>query len=1209
MRRLRCFLAILIAAVSIAACATTYENPIVRQETVTRGQWFKGHTLARLEAERRGAPFLSFAGRETCGHCHDCEVAMTTSRFLEWQKRANIYLGLAMAGDEIPAEYNAAIAFSKGPQKIKAELPYLCLYWKKADGTVHKYNFCGQKKEIPASGDTLADILVNFLDAKLNEWGYSPPKGSRFACGNTVGDRLEVQVGFTTVVEVPVTRETGADSSIQDTFTAVYPDKTEFTTNLVWNEGETFKSVPLPVPPDVQVSDTIQLTLDCQGIAQMSSVTVVNRGNSAKNPTWKGVAGFGEWTMDLEAARTFVSEFRKAHPNEKAYLLVLVGGSLWCPDCARTSANLDDTPEFKAWAEANNVVCAVVDIPNFSAASPETGPCLLTYEAKNVSQSYIDADLEHGATQSGAGYLSRWMIPAEEARERLAANRILVGTSTDEGGWNRPERTNRYRTGVPIFIVLNPAGSIAARLETFASKSPTVFLPGYITRLDELLAAADSEVVEDNVNWSTTKETLSVTEGGTYAASVSGGDLVDVVELADVDDTARTHLDLSATIPEGLGLSVSLLQVSPEGSESVVSNMGLTAAIPSGRVSADFCHAGDGIRRFVRIALTGLEPDEGATRFGRAGSAAAAYSLLGSTESIPGKILFKETAQSVFVPDGRGVVTVMRVGGRSGSMTARLYVKDGGSAEGLYEFPETNLVWKTGEVDDKSIAFNVWRREALATGTFTLALEAVDASGEPVSSQEHTVTLTDTAEPCFEELTIRRKMYSGFAVDETLRLRNVRTDASVLLKRIKGNLPSGIKLRYDRKTGAVVLSGTPTKPGVYSATYTVAQGRITGLPATLSFDISDPRAVNQNVGVKHVAQQIPLVGTMRGTNILEGILTFTISAKNKISAKHVGMLAKIASYSGSWQTLDPETACVAATLAARDGSLLYLEMDGDGTVSAEIPSLGVTGWATKASVDFAAWAGHYTLTFPAIDEGSTIGTATGVLDVQKTGKAKWSVTLSDGKVLKSTASLTALSSDMAVVALYNQSKWNGFGALVEISSDGVHAWDKSTGAYGPQIIHNALETVALEVHDGEAGTPRYAFGSWYKAGIAPNELSVVFGYADEYLFSSPVLTERVLIATSKTFLPQEAGKEFKFTFKSESGAFSGWADVLSSSGKPVKAKFSGVLMPGWDECGACVEGFTAWERPFGSGTLFYKDGGVVQSYPVDLHFRAVEGGR
>ena len=219
------------------------------------------------------------------------------------------------------------------------------------------------------------------------------------------------------------------------------------------------------------------------------------------------------------------------------------------------------------------------------------------------------------------------------------------------------------------------------------------------------------------------------------------------------------------------------------------------------------------------------------------------------------------------------------------------------------------------------------------------------------------------------------------------------------------------------------------------------------------------------------------------------------------------------------------------------------------------------------------------------------------------------MTLSDGKILKSTASLTALSSDKAVIALYKQSMWNGFGALVEISSDGVHAWDKSTGAYAPQIIHNALETVALEVHDGEAGTPRYAFGSWYKADIAPNELSVVFGYADEYLFSSPVLTERVLTATSKTFLPQEAGKEFKFTFKPKSGAFSGWADVLSSSGKPVKAKFSGVLMPGWDECGACVEGFTAWERPFGSGTLFYKDGGVVQSYPVDLQFRAVEGGR
>ena len=33
-------------------------------------------------------------------------------------------------------------------------------------------------------------------------------------------------------------------------------------------------------------------------------------------------------------------------------------------------------------------------------------------------------------------------------------------------------------------------------------------------------------------------------------------------------------------------------------------------------------------------------------------------------------------------------------------------------------------------------------------------------------------------------------------------------------------------------------------------------------------------------------------------------------------------------------------------------------------------------------------------------------------------------------------------------------------------------------------------------------------------------------------------------------------------------------ESLAPSGKTVTARFTGVLMPGWDECGACVEGFT-----------------------------------
>ena len=50
----------------------------------------------------------------------------------------------------------------------------------------------------------------------------------------------------------------------------------------------------------------------------------------------------------------------------------------------------------------------------------------------------------------------------------------------------------------------------------------------------------------------------------------------------------------------------------------------------------------------------------------------------------------------------------------------------------------------------------------------------------------------------------------------------------------------------------------------------------------------------------------------------------------------------------------------------------------------------------------------------------------------------------------------------------------------------------------------------------------------------------------------------------------------------------------------MTAKFSGVLMPGWDDCSACAEGVTLYERPFASGTLTYKDSGATVSLPVTI---------
>ena len=58
-------------------------------------------------------------------------------------------------------------------------------------------------------------------------------------------------------------------------------------------------------------------------------------------PRWSG-AEAGEWTMDLDVA------LAKYRANADSKLLVLVSGSLWCPDCVMTDAHLLDRAEFDA---------------------------------------------------------------------------------------------------------------------------------------------------------------------------------------------------------------------------------------------------------------------------------------------------------------------------------------------------------------------------------------------------------------------------------------------------------------------------------------------------------------------------------------------------------------------------------------------------------------------------------------------------------------------------------------------------------------------------------------------------------------------------------------------------------------------------------------------------------------------------------------------
>ncbi len=64
--------------------------------------------------------------------------------------------------------------------------------------------------------------------------------------------------------------------------------------------------------------------------------------------------------------------------------------------------------------------------------------------------------------------------------------------------------------------------------------------------------------------------------------------------------------------------------------------------------------------------------------------------------------------------------------------------------------------------------------------------------------------------------------------------------------------------------------------------------------------------------------------------------------------------------------------------------------------------------------------------------------------------------------------------------------------------------------------------------------------------------------------------------------------------------------MLFESGKSVKGKYYGVLLPGWSGCASCSSRELI-ERPFASGTFFFKDTvngrSVMRSVPVDIEVK------
>ena len=512
-------LALALAGVSFAKTDSTFpvgNIPYNSKGDVEPGEWTSQYAKAKAQAEAEDKPLLVYWGNNGCGHCEALERAIGGSaKFASWQKEYGIYMVFTIGG----STFSEAAVAKEAARDSSGQFPYIGVYWH------------GKKLGSFSGNGISVDAFISKTETLLK--GYSPNQGGYFAVprkDETEGHRYEAEISAdkAVTVEVKMVRDAKAvNATGKDSVVVSGPDKKQIgkALSVEWKKGDSEKIVKVTIPAKTftTAGQAVYLNINDKGTNDNEFKTViyaVNPENSATNPDFSGCTAFGEWTMDLGAAKTFA--------KDKGYVLVGLFGSLWCHDCANTERNFLDLMDgsknrFKEWAKSKNVALVMLDIPNFSTSSVDCkSPCLLkadpyettlAYEkGKNTTENFYDVSkggapesLLKAQKRSGLGYMSRRGVSETAAKTRLSTFHDLAYKSPENGGYHiyfgkddvRNEDGNANRTGVPIFVLLRKDGTVAARLTRFASESPMKADQSkfdlYIKRFNEMLNTADNK--------------------------------------------------------------------------------------------------------------------------------------------------------------------------------------------------------------------------------------------------------------------------------------------------------------------------------------------------------------------------------------------------------------------------------------------------------------------------------------------------------------------------------------------------------------------------------------------------------------------------------------------------------------------------------------------------------------------------------------------
>ena len=1012
---------------------------------------------------------------------------------------------------------------------------------------------------------------MNVLAAMIMAAGmFSLHAETSFLVADTEYSRLEVVPGRADRVTVPLVRdETGA---------AVEYLVCAGRTNAVnWAEGES------RAYPDVDVStiavgeDRVVSLLDSSRNLVASSKVhgVADPGNSVRNPWWmdertSDELGWGEWTMDLDAAQSKVSS-----SDEDARVLVMVAGDLWCPHCQAALENLFETPQFEGWAKENHLALVSIDQADGKVPYTDWETAIGTFLNYNVDD--LPYDGRHGA--SGASYLSRHGVSAADAKSVYERN---LNLSMQE--WKLPSST-AARLGNPTLLMLGPDGNVAARVA--------------------LYGASDAYPVEENL----ARLTAALQLTDEKSAEPTWTELVH--EIGTSEDVA-VQINCPKIYSRLSGLAIGRLNLEYQadiGTEPVTvavysgsaTNLALVAQ-GTGHVSVDISsemYEADAL--WVSLAAFQSTKAYGASNVNKG-------RLVSELEVSPGRVAFVSSSSTFRESSKSAIVRLERSGGALGPAEVKIVHKGGTAENGVrYIWTDTQVSWSDGEDGIKEIVIPLIetpRKEGREKFTLKLSTKGLLDPAELGAKTAHEVTINDSTAPELEQEIYRETVYRGFSISQSYPVYNL-TGGHLRLTRT-GDLPKGLKLKYNASEKALVLSGrVKGSPGRFSVEVTLAENRASGVvvgqSSWLKLTVKDPLGFNPLVGQANRNVVIPLYDENQR---LSGTVTVSTTTKGKISASYAGIKGKT-SFSGWWTDLDESSGLARADLRRGD-SCLTLRMSREGAFSAEIRDAKRGGIvlaslkAQKLCSSVADYVGLYTVTLPVAPEPGRRLTATGTawmtLEARSTGRVRYKGMMPNGKSFGGMGTL--LEGDEKAILPIFVSKGKGrswLGATLSILPNA----EMEYASGNPVIILSEEGTRAAwgrdDFHEPESSSLE-VYGGYYKRGFdlvdcclntykstffdVNFDASALLCDDPIYGFSSGVMS----VGERGIGIPESTGG-FVMKLAGVTGIVRGRAKLTWANGRKTSVPFKGVVLPGWTDCG-CTP-IPPPERPFISGTVYF----------------------